>query len=65
MDNGLREKIVAAANQKINAKHARLLRRSVYAFSSLLGKSNYREEEVFNGFRDELTDYGRYKSNFI
>jgi hypothetical protein len=65
MDNGLRKKIVSATNQKINAKHARLLRRSVYAFSSLLGKTNYREKEVFNGFRDELTDYGRYKSNFI
>ncbi len=67
MDNGLREKIVVTTNQKVNAKHARFLRSSVYAFSSLLGKSNYREEGVFNGFRDELTDYGRYryKSNFI
>jgi len=65
MGNGLRGKIAVAANQKINAKHARLLRRSVYAFSSLLGKSNYHEEAVFNGFKDELTDYGKYKSNFI
>lgn len=65
MENGLREKIVAAANKKVNAKHARLLRRSVYAFSSLLGKSNYHEEEVFNGFRDELTDYRRFKGNFV
>ncbi|RKN83479.1 relaxase/mobilization nuclease domain-containing protein [Ulvibacterium marinum] len=65
MENGLREKILVANNQKVNAKHARLLRRSVYAFSSLLGKSSYREEEVFDGFRDELTDYEKYKSNFI
>ncbi len=65
MENGLREKILVASNQKINAKHASFLRKSVYAFSSLLGKSSYREEGVFNGFRDELTDYGKFKSNFI
>jgi len=65
MDNGLREKTVAAAHKKVNVRHARLLRRSVYAFSSLLGKSNYHEEEVFNGFRDELTDYGKFRSAYI
>lgn len=65
MENGLRDKTVAAANKKVNAKHARLLRKSVYAFASLLGKSNYPEEEVFNGFRDELTDYGKFRSAFI
>ncbi len=65
LENGLREKIVAAANNKVNAKLARLMRRSVYAFSSLLGKSSYHKVEVFNGFRDELTDYGRFKGNFV
>lgn len=60
MENGIRKKI-AAANKNVNAKHAWILRRSVYAFRSLLGKSNYHVKEVFNGFRDELTDYGRYR----
>lgn len=64
MENGLKEKIVVLAKQRINAKHAEFLRKSVYAFSALLGKTNYSEEEVFNGFRDELTDYGRYRSAF-
>lgn len=62
MENGLKEKIVSLSQQKINSKHASLLRKSVYAFSALLGKTGYKGEEVFNGFRDELTDYGKYRS---
>lgn len=64
MENGLKEKITAGSKEKINAKHAALLRKSVYAFSALLGKTSYKEEEVFNGFRDELTDYGKSRSTF-
>ncbi len=56
MNNGLKEKILVLSKQKVNAQHRALLRKSVYAFSALMGKTG-QEEEVFNGFRDELTDY--------
>ncbi len=65
LDNGLRGKIHITAQQKIDSRQARLLRKSIYAFSALLGKSSYREEEVFNGFRDELTDYGKFRKNLF
>ena len=64
MENGLRDKLLEVSNQKINDKHALLLRKSIYAFSSLLG-GGYKEEEIFNGFKDELTDYTKHKGVFI
>ncbi len=60
MGNGLREKIVEVSNKKIKYQQASILRKSVYAFSSLLG-GGYKEEEIFNGFKDEFTDFGKYK----
>lgn len=65
LENGLRGKIHIATKQKINSKHARILRKSIYAFSALLGKSSYGEEEVFNGFQDELTDYGKHRNTLF
>ena len=64
MENGLREKLIEMSNRKVSAEQASLLRKSVYAFSSLLG-GDYKEEDVFNGFKDEFTDYSKYKSLFI
>lgn len=60
--NGLREKILEVSKQKIKYLRASILRKGVYAFSSLLG-GGYKEEEVFNGFKDEFTDFGKYKGN--
>ncbi|SNZ01313.1 relaxase/mobilization nuclease domain-containing protein [Flagellimonas pacifica] len=65
MNNGLKSKILDLSKRKINAQHLSLLRKSVYAFSALMGKSSVKDEEVFNGFKDELTDYSRYKNVFI
>lgn len=64
MEKGLRNSIRAVSNKKINLQQAAILRKRVYAFSSLLG-GKYREEEVFNGFKDELTDYSKRRSIFI
>ncbi len=63
-EKGLRDKINEVSKKKVNSQQAVILRKSVYAFSSLLS-GKYREEEVFNGFKDELTDYSKYKSVFI
>lgn len=64
MEKGLRNSIQEVSNKKINLQQAAILRKRVYAFSSLLG-GKYREEEVFNGFKDELTDYSKRRSIFI
>lgn len=65
LDAGLREKILEVSNQKINSQLATVLRKSAYAFSAIMGGKNYMEEEAFNGFKDELTDYSKYKGIFI
>ena len=61
LENGLRQKILEVSERKIGNQQAAILRKSVYAFSSLLGGSRYKEEEVFNGFKDELTDFSKFK----
>ncbi len=60
MDNGLREVMIAASARQSSIRQNRLLRKGVYAVSSLLG-DRVKEEEVFNGFRDEMTDWSKYK----
>lgn len=65
LDAGLREKILEVSNQKINRELADALRKSAYAFSSILGTRGYVEEEAFNGFKDELTDYSTRRGVFM
>lgn len=65
LENGLRDKILEVSKQKINAQQASVLRKSVYALSSLLGESGYKAREVYNGFKDEMTDYSKYKGIFL
>ncbi len=62
MENGLKEMLLSVSKKQVNAKQARLLRRGIYAISNLLGDKRPKEEAVFNGFKDELTDYSKYKS---
>ena len=61
MQNGLKEALVTVSQKQVNRKQARLLKKGVYALGNLLGGSSYKEEEMFNGFKDELTDYSKYK----
>lgn len=65
MENGLRNKIVQVSNQKISHQRAAVLRKGLYAFSALLGGSGYKEEEMFNGFKDEFTDFTKRKGMFM
>lgn len=65
LTNGLREKIVEVSNQKISHQRAAILRKGLYAFSALLGGSGYKEEEMFNGFKDEFTDFTKRKGMFL
>lgn len=61
MDNGLRKSINQSVERQSNIRQNRLLRKGVYTISSLLGNRDKNQEEVFNGFKDELTDYSKYK----
>ncbi len=62
MESGLRNTIVKISERQTGLRKNRLLRKGVYAISSLLGNRNKGREEVYNGFKDELTDYSKYKS---
>ncbi|MFK5974309.1 MAG: hypothetical protein QM485_13640 [Flavobacteriaceae bacterium] len=61
MENGLRKSMDEAFKRQFSIQQNRLLRKGVYAISSLLGNRGKGQEEVYNGFKDELTDYSKYK----
>ncbi len=61
MANGFRKSIIETSERKTGLRQNRLLRKGVYAISSFLGNRGKRQEEVYNGFKDELTDYSKYK----
>ena len=61
MQNGLKEALVTVSQKQVSRKQAHLLRKGVYALGNMLGSNSFIEEEMFNGFKDELTDYSKYK----
>jgi len=63
MDNGLRKSLNEVTVRATNFRQNRALRKGVYALGTLLGGSSYKEEEPFNGFKDELTDYSKFKKS--
>ena len=65
MDNGLRKSINKALERESTIEQNRLLRKGVYAISSLLGNRAKGQEEVYNGFKDEFTDWSKYKGRGI
>jgi len=61
MQNGLKQALVSVSQKQVANKQARLLRNGVYALGNILGGKGYKEEEPFNGFKDEFTDFTKYK----
>ena len=61
MENGFKEALGAVSKKQMDKKQARLLRKGVYALVNLLGSKSPKEEEAFNGFKDEFTDWSKYK----
>jgi hypothetical protein len=59
MDNGLRKCLNEVMVRITNVQRKRMLRKGVYAISSLLGSSSS-SEEMFNGFKDEFTDFTKH-----
>lgn len=60
MQNGLKEALVVVSRKQVDRKQAHLLRKGVYALGNMLGGNGFREEEMFNGFKDEFTDFTKY-----
>ena len=65
LEKGLREWLLQVSKRKLNSQQATILRRSAFAFSTLLGNRFYKDEEVFNGFKDELTDYSKRNGIYL
>ncbi len=65
MQNGLRQALVSVSQKQVNNNQARLIRKGVYVLGNKLGGKGYIEEELFNGFKDEFTDFSKYKSKGI
>lgn len=61
MENGLRKSVDQAIKRQSSTQLNLFLRKGVYAISSLLGNLGKEQEEVFNGFKDEFTDWSKYK----
>lgn len=61
MDYGLRERINQAYERQSSIEQYRLLKKGVYAISSLLGNRGRKTEEMYNGFKDEFTDFTKFK----
>ncbi len=61
MDNGLRQCLVQVSQRQSSIQQNRLLRKGVYAISSFLGGSGKKTEEMYNGFKDEFTDFTKLK----
>lgn len=66
MANGFKEALVAVATERNRQARANMLRAGWDAMDTLIGPTTYKEEEPYNGFRDELTDYSKYnKGNWL
>lgn len=65
LDKGLRETLREVSRQQMNTERARLLRKGLYVLNTILGSKKPKEEVVFNGFKDELTDYSKHKGKGI
>jgi len=65
MDKGFKQALGTVSKIQIDKKQGRLLRKGVYAIGNMLGANSFREEEMFNGFKDEFTDFTKYKGKSI
>ncbi|NKI26555.1 relaxase/mobilization nuclease domain-containing protein [Arenibacter sp. 6A1] len=61
MANGFKEALVAVATGRDRRAQANTLQADYNALDTLLGPTTYKEEESYNGFKDEFTDYSKYK----
>ena len=61
MGNGFKEALHIVSKKRIDAEHGRFLRRGIYALGNLFASKIPNEEEAYNGFKDEMTDWSKHK----
>ncbi len=61
MESGFKEALIAVSKKQVDAEQSSILRRGMYTLSNLLGSTSPKEEEAYNGFKDEMTDWSKYK----
>lgn len=62
LENGLQEQMGIIRNQNLSKEMAALYKKAAYIFRSAVSTKNKKSREMFNGFKDELTDF-QQKSN--
>ncbi|WP_191089052.1 hypothetical protein, partial [Arenibacter lacus] len=65
MANGFKEALVAVATERDRQIQANMLQAGYNALETLMDPTTSQEEEAYNGFKDELTDYSKYKGNWL
>ncbi len=65
MANGFKEALVAVATERDLRAQANILQAGYNALDTLMGPTTSQEEEAYNGFKDEFTDYSKYKGNWL
>ncbi|WP_169514941.1 relaxase/mobilization nuclease domain-containing protein [Arenibacter latericius] len=65
MENGFKEALAAVATERDRQAQARILQTGYNALDMLMGPTSSQEEETYNGFKDELTDYSKNKGNWL
>ncbi len=61
MENGFKEALGDVSKKQVDTEQASILRQSMYTLSNFLGSKSFKEEEPYNGFKDEMTDWSKYK----
>ncbi|WP_209404736.1 relaxase/mobilization nuclease domain-containing protein [Pseudozobellia sp. WGM2] len=61
MEKGFKEALGTVSRKQVDRKQVLLLRKGVYALGNMLGGNSFKEEEMFNGFKDEFTDFTKFK----
>ncbi|MGB6153444.1 MAG: hypothetical protein WBG48_15800, partial [Pricia sp.] len=61
MEKGFKEALVHVSRKRMDAKQARLVRNAIYSIGNMIGNRSPKGEEAFNGFRDKLTDWSKYR----
>lgn len=65
MENGFKEALVAVTTERDRQERASMLQAGWNTLDMLMGTTTSNEKEAYNGFKDELTDYSKYKDNWL
>ncbi|SEC65234.1 Relaxase/Mobilisation nuclease domain-containing protein [Tenacibaculum sp. MAR_2009_124] len=62
LKNGLQDQIMTYRNRKLTQEKINARNQILYSLKSLLNSNKNTSNEAYNGFKDELTDYSKYRN---